>query len=288
MILAQDLGMMPLMVSVAPTGARKSKQAHPALPITPDEIAETARACLAAGASMIHLHVRDRDGQHSIDVGAYRDACDAVRDAVGDGLIIQVTSEAVGRFSPGEQMAMVRSLRPQAVSLAIRELVATAEEETVAREFFRWSVGDAHILLQYILYSPEDVARFLALCSSGVIPRRSRNVLFVLGRYTAGQRSAPRDLLPFLAAMAVPDSEQDRAIASWSVCAFGAQESACALTAAALGGHVRVGFENNLQLADGSTADDNASLVAQVRPGAALLGRPLAGAAAARQILGAC
>ncbi len=284
MMLAANLAAMPLVVSVAPTGARKDKQAHPGLPMTPDEIAETARACLAVGASMIHLHVRDQDGRHSIDVGAYREAGDAVRDAVGDGLIIQVTSEAVGRFSPAEQMAMVRSLRPEAVSVAIRELVATPEDETVAREFFAWSVGDAQILLQYILYSPEDVARFLVLCLSGTIPRRSRNILFVLGRYSADQRSAPQDLLPFLAAMA----EQDGAITSWSVCAFGAQECACALTAAAFGGHPRVGFENNLQLADGTTADNNASLVAQIRDGAALLGRPLAGAAEARQIFGAC
>ena len=127
MMLAPDLTSLPLMISVAPTGARKSKETHPGLPITPDEIAETALACQDAGASMIHLHVRDQEGRHSIDVGAYRDASEAVRDAVGDGLIIQVTSEAVGRFSPAEQMAMVRSLRPEAVSLAIRELVATPE-----------------------------------------------------------------------------------------------------------------------------------------------------------------
>ena len=97
----------------------------------------------------------------------------------------------------------------------------------MAGEFFGWSVSDARILLQYILYSAEDVARFIALCLSGVIPRQSRNVLFVLGRYSAGQRSAPRDLLPYLAAMSACDVEAAGAITSWSVCAFGVQESAC-------------------------------------------------------------
>ena len=91
-------------------------------------------------------------------------------------------------------------------------------------------------------------------------------MLFVLGRYAAGQRSDPRDLLPFLNPL--PDAGMH-----WSVCAFGPSESACVLTAAALGGHVRVGFENNLWLANGRLADDNAALVAQAHAGIKLTGR---------------
>ena len=66
--------------------------------------------------------------------------------------------------------------------------------------------------------------------------------------------------------------------------AFGAREGACGL-AAALGGHVRVGFENNTRLSDGSIAPDNAALVAQARAGAALLGREIADAQTARDML---
>ena len=284
MMLADDLARRPLVVSVAPTGARKSKRDHPALPVSPAEIAATARACLAAGAALVHLHVRDCEGGHSIDVEAYKEACGAIREAVGDDLIIQVTSESVGRYSSADQMSMVRTLQPEAVSLAIRELIETPEDIAEAESFLRWLVGEAKIVPQYILYSSEDVIRFMALCEAGVIPREARNLLFVLGRHTTEQRSAPRDLLPFLAAI----GQQDEVVGTWSVCAFGAQESACVLTAAALGGHPRVGFENNLQLADGSLAPDNAGLVAQIREGAALLGRPLASADVARQIFGAC
>ncbi len=282
MMLADDLAGKPMVVCVAPTGARRGKGDHPALPITADEIAATARACLDAGAAMIHLHVRDGDGGHSLDPDIYRQACAAVRDAVGRELIIQVTSEAVGRYTPADQMAMVRALQPEAISLAIREIVATSADDSAAADFLGWLVDEAGIVPQYILYSTDDVQRFLALCDTGVIPRKARNLLLVLGRYTVNQRSAPRDLLPLLTVLA----EQEEAVGSWGVCAFGAQESACALTAAALGGHPRVGFENNLQLADGSIAPDNASLVAQVRNGAAWLGRPLASADSARQILG--
>ena len=113
----------------------------------------------------------------------------------------------------------------------------------------------------------------------GVIPGGRPFLLYVLGRYTPGQKSVPADLLPFLAAAETLETD-------WAICAFGARECACALTAAALGGHVRVGFENNILLADGSVARDNAALAGQVASGAKLLGRSLAGAAEARAYLG--
>ena len=91
--------------------------------------------------------------------------------------------------------------------------------------------------------------------------------------------SDPSDLLPMLSAAQGLECD-------WSVCAFGPLEGACALTAAGLGGHCRVGFENNLMLADGRQAPDNAALVAQVSDHAAVLGRKVASAAEARRLLG--
>src|SRR5579863_3077605 len=61
-----------VIVTVAPNGGRKTKADHPALPLTADELARTAAECLERGASMIHLHVRDKDGGHSLDPEAYR------------------------------------------------------------------------------------------------------------------------------------------------------------------------------------------------------------------------
>src|SRR5688572_22904819 len=113
-------------IAVAPNGGRRGKADHPALPIGPRELASTAAACLEAGAAMIHVHVRDRDGGHLLDADAYRETTNAIRDAVGERLVIQVTSESVGRYQPAEQMAVVRATRPEAVSLALRELVPDA------------------------------------------------------------------------------------------------------------------------------------------------------------------
>jgi len=270
-------GTEPLIIAVAPNGARRTHADHPKLPMTPSELASCVTDCLAAGAAMVHLHVRDAQGAHTLDPDSYRAAIDAIRDQVGDRIVIQATTEAVGRYSPTEQMAAVRALHPEAVSLAPRELVPEGSEETAAAaEFFHW-LGEEGILTQYILYSDQDVARFDDLVARGVVPGGPKFVLFVLGRYTPGQRSQPVDLLPFLAA--------NRAGHAWAVCAFGPREAACAVTAAGLGGHARVGFENNLLLPDGRTAPDNTALVANVAQAAALLGRPLADAATARRLM---
>ncbi len=267
----------PLVIAVAPNGARRVRADHQALPITPAEIAESAARCLEAGACMIHMHVRDRDGGHTLDTDAYRAATAAVRDAVGDDLIIQVTSEAVGLYLPEEQMAMVHEVRPEAVSMAIRELVPDEAHEAPAADFFAWLLRE-NIMPQYIVYSADEVARFADLRRRGVIPGDGVFVLYVLGRYKEGQVSEPIDLLPFL--------EVTGSMAChWAMCAFGPREGACAMMVTALGGHARVGFENNRYMNSGALAPDNAALVAQVAEGARLVHRPVADADAARQLL---
>jgi uncharacterized protein (DUF849 family) len=254
-VTAPDLNVAaPVAIAVAPNGGRRTKADHPALPLTANELAATAAACLEAGASMIHAHVRDRDGGHLLDGEAYRAAIAAIRATLGDRLVIQITSEALGIYSPAEQMAVVRQVRPEAVSLALRELLPDDSHEAGFAEFLGW-LRREKIMPQIILYTPEEAARLAVLRARGLIPFEDIPVLYVLGRYTAGQRSSPADLLPFLA----PGMPR---FAHWSVCAFGERETACATAGALLGGHVRVGFENNLLLPDGSPARDNADLVA--------------------------
>lgn len=269
----------PAIVTVAPNGARRTKADHPVLPMTPDEIAREAAACREAGAAMLHLHVRDAAGGHTLDADAYRAAIAAVRRAVGGTLILQMTTEAVGRYRPDEQMAAVRSVRPEAVSLAIAELIPDEAGERSAAEFLWWLERE-RTLAQYILYSADDVRRFAALRRRGIVPGARPFVLYVLGRYAKDRSSVPADLVPFLAAAEGQDWH-------WAMCAFGPKEGACAFAAAALGGHPRVGFENNLFLTDGRIAPDNAALVAQVADGTRRIGRPLADADAARALLAA-
>jgi 3-keto-5-aminohexanoate cleavage enzyme len=259
--------MHPLVITVAPNGARRGKADHPAIPLTPAEIGIEAAHCQEAGAAMIHLHVRDAEGRHSLDPDLYRDAIAAVRREASSDLIIQVTTEAVGLYTPDQQIAAIKALQPEAFSVAVRELIPNAASETAAARFLK-EQAEHGVFVQYILYDENDVRQFTDLADREVIPRTRASGLFVLGRYTPGQQSSPSDLLPFLN---VWDLDMP-----WALCAFGRREAACAIAAACLGGHVRVGFENNLHLPDGSLAPDNAALVRGVAYAARSLGLAIA------------
>jgi 3-keto-5-aminohexanoate cleavage enzyme len=242
-----------VVLTVAPNGGRKTKADHPALPLTADELAWTAAECLERGASMIHLHVRDADGQHCLDPEAYRATIAHICEEVGDKLVLQITSESIGRYSPAEQRAVVLETNPEAVSLALRELAPEATDE---EDFglFLGKLKQMRVWPQIILYTPAEAERLGAMVKQGLIPFDKLSVLYVLGRFSVTRTGLPRDLLPFIA----PDMPR---FASWSVCAFGRRETACVTAAALLGGHARVGFENNLSLPDGARAASNADLV---------------------------
>jgi uncharacterized protein (DUF849 family) len=252
-MVAMSESVPPVAIAVAPNGGRRVKADHPAIPLSPAVLGRCAAECLEAGAAMIHVHVRKPDGSHLLDADAYRAATAAIRAEVGDRLVVQMTSEALGIYTPAEQIAVVKAVRPEAASLALREVAPDAAAEPAFLELLAWMARE-RAAPQIILYAPEEAVRLAALRDAGKLPWGDVPVLYVLGRYTRGQKSAPADLLPFL------DAGMPR-FAHWSVCAFGQREAACVTAAALLGGHCRVGFENNLWLPDGSVATGNAELV---------------------------
>jgi len=263
--------MDPIIISVAPNGARKTTQDLAGIPVTPEQIAQTALEICQAGAAMVHLHVRDSQQKHTLDVGVYKEAIAAIRDKVGNKLVIQATSEAVGIYTPKQQMDAVRQLQPEAVSLALREFIPeqNKRQEDEASAFFN-EVVDSGIYPQYILYSPEEVKYFAQLRNEGKIPGNQVAVLFVLGKKfvradDAGSWSVPDDVDPFLESF---DGGLKLANTHWSICAFGGNEDACMQKAIACGGHVRIGFENNHFLSNGEVANSNAELIKQFVQGA--------------------
>jgi len=246
-----EAGSSPVFIAVAPNGARHGKSDHPGLPISPRELADTAVSCAEAGAAMIHLHVRDEQGKHSLEPEYYRPAIREIRQAVGDAMLIQVTSEAAGIYTPEQQIRLIEELAPDAVSLSVREILAD-ETNTDAAAGFLELLQRQETSIQYILYDRGDVGRYRQLTANGVIPGGRHLVLFVLGRYST-MEAEPEGLEGYLAEF------QDAA--PWMACAFGRQAFDILTTAAGRGGHVRVGFENGWHMPDGGVAADNATLV---------------------------
>lgn len=259
---------------VAPNGARKTKKDHPHLPMSVAETVEEAARCAEAGATVIHAHVRDSTGQHSLDITLNQQLYSAIKQQVGDGIVVQLTTEAVGMYQPQQQMDLIKAVQPEAVSLALKELLPNDTDTAEGAAFFQW-LNTQGIIAQYILYSAEDVVRYHQLKAQGVIPSSRHHLLFVLGRYSKNQHSQASDLCPFVQAH-IDDTP-------WAVCAFGKSEHLCVSAAMAMGGDVRVGFENNLFDVRGVMVKTNQALVQQVVNTAESMGRECMSASEFRQ-----
>ncbi|TCL00463.1 uncharacterized protein (DUF849 family) [Shimia isoporae] len=239
-------------ITVAPTGARRQKTDHSALPLTISEIAETARDCDRAGADGIHLHVRNSDGSHSLDTGLYREAIGEIERLAPD-MSVQITTEAAGLFEVPAQLACLSDLAPAAASISVREIMRAPD---LARRVYA-TANDAGTEVQHILYDTNDIATLRHLLDNGTVPSSMRDVILVLGRYAPPRPARTTELAPFVSALG-------NDFPSWTVCAFGAGEHAVMLEAAAMGGHLRVGFENNICRPDGTLAASNAENIARI------------------------
>ena len=152
----------PLLIAVAPNGARLSHQDHPKLPMTPQEMAECALTCHQAGAGMLHMHARDKNGRHTLDPAVNQTYLDKIRETLGAGLIVQLSTECADRFSPQDQMALLRRCQPEAASIALRELVPDQASEPAAQALFG-ELADYPTICQLIIYSREDLLQYYRL-----------------------------------------------------------------------------------------------------------------------------
>lgn len=245
----------PPEIFVAPNGARKGKNDHPALPISIGEIVETAKNCFAVGATGIHAHVRDREGRHVLDGGLYKELLAELAKKV-PAIKVQITTESIGQYSPLEQRNLVMAVKPKMVSVSMAEMFEDDDLAAVSR--FYYAAKEQGTEVQHIVYSGEEFSRLTKLIMLGTIPAKQRSVLFVLGRYSKNQQSSPDMLNGFIEILA-----QQRLSNIWQfmTCAFGQGETDCLLASARMRGDCRVGFENNFLHSDGRVAQDNAARV---------------------------
>lgn len=248
-------------IMVAPNGARRMKSDHPNIPMTDLELVETARACFDAGADGIHAHLRQTGShEHLLDTGRYRALTEQLQEAVPD-MYLQVTSEAAGLYDAETQQRIMRELRPDNVSVALREMVRQDADWTAATAFYAWA-ADEGVNVQHIIYALDEMDQFIDACHAGRIPGDHHLIQLVLGSYDTTKISRPVDIPAFVGKMDASDRSFD-----WGLCAFGKEETECLVEAARLGGKARVGFENSLWHSDGSLAENNADRVKAVRAG---------------------
>lgn len=269
----------PVFVMIAPNGARRTKADHPALPISPAELARTAIECRSAGAAAMHLHVRDDEERHCLEVSRNAEAVGAVALAAPD-LAVQVTTEAANICTVDDQERLLVEMLPRYASVSIAEILRDGEARGV--EIIRRALARG-TAIQYILYSADDIRTLSRIRRLLLDDNQEPSTLLVAGRYGIVDHATVEivdELYTVLRAEGLASQNK------WMVCAFGRGEMACLRAAMKLGGHVRVGFENSIVDENGKPAVSNAERVEKVAKIAAATHRPLMSPASAPLILG--
>lgn len=269
--------MTPLIITCALTGAEVTREQQPALPVTPDEIAIAAEACARAGASMVHVHARRPDGTSTQDPDVYAEIVEKVRARCD--VIVQISTGGAVGMTADERIAPV-SLAPEMATLTMGSV----------------NFGD-----NIFLNSPTDMKYFLAEMERyGVVPEFEifdTGMLSTLNRWIRKDLVRPKPLhVNFVMGVMGGIDASGPALnylvnelpegATWTVAGIGAAQLRLAALAIPMGGHVRVGFEDNIFYRKGELASGNDQLVARIARLAEVHDRPLATPANARELLG--
>jgi 3-keto-5-aminohexanoate cleavage enzyme len=271
--------MNPLILTAAITGAETSKEMNPALPVTPEEQAADAIECVKEGASIIHLHVRDADGSPSQCLDHFRDSISAIRAACDPEPIIQISTGGAVGAPMEERIAPIVELNPEMASLNIASMnfgddIFLNHPSEVAQLAGR--MKELGVLPEIEVYDVGHIEIAKRLLKQGLLSHPI-HYQFVLG--VPGGLSGESRNLQFMIDSIGPED-------SWAVAGIGRYELPLSVMAVAMGGQVRVGFEDNIYYHKGVLADSNAQLVGRVRRIAEEVGRPVATPDEVRKMLG--
>ena len=248
--------MASTLITVAPTGAETAKADCPALPTTLEELVETAKRCEAAGAAMIHLHIRDGEHRPTLDLGRLTEAVAAVR--ANTGLIVQLSSGGAVT-DPYDHRLRVLDAAPDSCSLTmgtvnfgddvfmnpwpfVTELYQLSQEREIVPEFELFDLG--------------QVAALHRLLDKFGLPYGGRVHCDLVMNVPGGMPGTADALVAAVNALPAETT-------SWSATGIGRSTLTVALAALAKGGHLRVGMEDVLTLAKGVPVEHNDQLVSR-------------------------
>ena len=285
-----------IVITCAVTGSADTTGKNPAVPVSPEQIAASALDAAKAGAAIVHIHVRDlKTTKASMELPLYEEVVRRIREK-NDDVVINLTTGSGGRFSPGvedpkiggpgttlatpeERVRHVEALKPEICTLDVATLNFG---ETV------FINTPAHLRIMAERAKAAGVKPEVEVFDLGHIELAKR---LIADGYIAEPPMFQLCLGIPWGAPATPEtmaSMRDRlpANAAWSAFGISRAEFPMAAVAASLGGHVRVGLEDNLYLSRGQLAPSNAALVEKAVTLLELLDFSIAKPAEARQIFG--
>jgi uncharacterized protein (DUF849 family) len=279
----------PVILTCAMSGALASREQCPAIPYTPAEYAAEARRVVDEGGVMVHLHARTPDGKPSHEIEDFRAITAAIRDEVGDAVIVNYSTGALG-VPVAKRLAYLTELRPEVGALNMGSMnyakYSARRKDFVFKAVFENSFDTIRALLEAMVevgirpehecFDSGHVASLDPLLDMGVL-EPPLQVSFVMG-VTGGIRPTARNVAHM--AEQVPDVPHQ-----WGVIGISRAQWGLLAAALSLGGNVRVGLEDNFYLPDGEMARSNGELVARAARMATDAGRRLATVSEAREML---
>ncbi|MBM4403657.1 MAG: 3-keto-5-aminohexanoate cleavage protein [Candidatus Cloacimonetes bacterium] len=273
--------MDPLIITAAITGAETNRKEQPNLPITPEDQAQAARDCYVAGARVIHLHVREDDGSPTQRLERFADSINAIRSAV-PGIIIQIsTGGAIGedfekRIAPLQLKPDMGTLNAGTLNFGDDIFINHPKDIIRLAEAFK----KYNVVPEIEVYESGMIDVVCHLVKNGYITHSPLHVQFVLG-VPGGMSGKPRNVMYM-----IDHFKDEIPAATWAVAGIGRWHIPVSMVALVTGGHIRVGFEDNIYYHKNAVAESNAQLVARIARIAHEIGRPLADLDQTRQLLG--
>lgn len=268
--------MQKLIITAALTGAEVTRKEQPNLPLTPEEIAEAAYECYKAGASIVHIHARDEEGNPTQSYEVYKEIKEKIEEKCD--IIFQPSTGGATWHSPEERLQPVQ-LKPEMATLSCGTCNFGPDVFMNTQEYmerFAQEMKDNGVKPEIEVFERGMIDNAKRLVKKGLV-EAPMHIDFVLGVPGACPGN-PEDLMYFK--NAIPEGS------TWTVAGIGRYELPLATMAIILGGHVRVGFEDNVYYSKGVLAESNAQLVERIVRIAKELGREVATPDEARAILG--
>ncbi len=264
-----------LIISCAVLGAELTKNSYPSLPVTPEELSQSAIEAVNAGASIIHLHVRDKAQKPSQDKEIFKEVTKLIKNRC-DCIIQYSTGGAVG--TPVKDRCGPLSLKPEMATLSMgslnfgNEIFENTEDiiQAINKEIIVNGVMPELEIFDYGMMDTVD--RYL---KKNILPEKF-HVDFVLG--VPGGMNGEIKSLTML-------TDRLRVGQEWSVAGISKYQLPLTAHAIAMGGHIRVGLEDNIYYRKGELCKNNAQFVERVVRIAKELDRPVASVKEAREIL---
>jgi 3-keto-5-aminohexanoate cleavage enzyme len=278
-----------LIITVSTTGAFQGKEAHPEFPEQPDEIAEAVYECWNEGAAIAHIHARERvTGKPTNAPDILRDIDRRIREKNCDIIIQHSTASDFIPQLPSDKSIKAIEMNPEMASLSVtwpRVFRFQGEQKVtmISMEEIEYSARtmlDRGIKPELEVYSPVVLEDIYSMVASGVLKKPYWiNFVFGMRRTNRGYMDYSPKMLTHLIDLLPKDS-------MFNVTGVGSQELPSTSLSILLGGHVRVGFEDNIYYKRGELATSNAQLVARMVRIGKELGCRIATTAEARDMLG--